>query len=240
MTLGKLPIDVLSAFLSVESEAQLLACVERYARQLGFDHFVYGVQVVQPLADPRQHICNGYPERWRRRYDENRYAQVDPTVLHCLQSTIPLVWSDSLFQGQARTLWEEAKAYGLQYGLSCPVHDQTGAAGMLSLARDRPLGAHAEEVTELLAIAQLLASFVHAGLSRVVVPELLKGTRPQLTRRQKECLRWAAEGKTAWEISKILSISERTAIFHLSAAVQKLGASNRSQAIARAVLWGLL
>jgi DNA-binding CsgD family transcriptional regulator len=73
---------------------------------------------------------------------------------------------------------------------------------------------------------------------------LSKGPVPlkkiNLTEREKECLLWAAEGKTGWEIANIVSISERTVTFHLQNASQKLGVVNRRQAISRALSMGLI
>ena len=51
---------------------------------------------------------------------------------------------------------------------------------------------------------------------------------------------WVAEGKTAQDIATILAVSEATVVFHLKNAMQKLGVTNRSQAIAKAVLLGLI
>ena len=51
---------------------------------------------------------------------------------------------------------------------------------------------------------------------------------------------WSAEGKTAWEISQILHISERTVVFHLQNASEKLGVVNRQQAVAHAISLGLV
>jgi DNA-binding CsgD family transcriptional regulator len=61
-----------------------------------------------------------------------------------------------------------------------------------------------------------------------------------LTEREKECLLWAAEGKTGWEIATIVNISERTVTFHLQNAAQKMGVVNRQQAISRALSMGLI
>jgi len=61
-----------------------------------------------------------------------------------------------------------------------------------------------------------------------------------VTPREVECLKWAAEGKTEWEISEILSISEHTADKHLSNVRRKLGAANCAQAVANAIRWGLI
>lgn len=52
-----------------------------------------------------------------------------------------------------------------------------------------------------------------------------------LTPREIECIHWAAHGKTSWEISRILSITERTVNFHLTNSMHKTGSSNRLQLI---------
>ncbi len=53
--------------------------------------------------------------------------------------------------------------------------------------------------------------------------------------REIDCLRWMAAGKTAWEVSAILGISERTVRFHLNAAREKLQCTTTTQAVAKAV-----
>ena len=63
---------------------------------------------------------------------------------------------------------------------------------------------------------------------------------PKFTVREKETLKWAYEGKTAWEIGIILSISERTVKFHLNNIYQKLNVTNRSQAVAKAIRYGIV
>ncbi|WP_295808673.1 autoinducer binding domain-containing protein [uncultured Nitratireductor sp.] len=62
---------------------------------------------------------------------------------------------------------------------------------------------------------------------------------PRLTPREKECLQWAALGKSEWEVSQILGISEHTAEKHLLNAKTKLGASNRVHAVAEAIRCGV-
>ena len=48
--------------------------------------------------------------------------------------------------------------------------------------------------------------------------------------RERESLKWTLDGKTAWEVGEILSISERTAVMHLHNAARKLGATSKVQA----------
>ena len=55
----------------------------------------------------------------------------------------------------------------------------------------------------------------------------------ELTARERDVLGFLSEGKTDWEISRILGIGETTARFHADNARRKLGASNRAHAVAR-------
>jgi DNA-binding CsgD family transcriptional regulator len=59
---------------------------------------------------------------------------------------------------------------------------------------------------------------------------------PSLTPRELEVLTWAARGKSAFEIGKILDITKRTVDLHVSNAARKLGAANRTHAVALALL----
>ena len=54
-----------------------------------------------------------------------------------------------------------------------------------------------------------------------------------LTRRERDSMKFVAEGKTDWEIGTIFGISESTARFHVDNARRKLGGVNRAHAVAR-------
>jgi DNA-binding CsgD family transcriptional regulator len=60
-----------------------------------------------------------------------------------------------------------------------------------------------------------------------------------LTHREVEVLRWCAAGKTAAEIGTILDLKSRTVNFHVSRAIHKMGASNKTQAAVQAALSGV-
>lgn len=57
----------------------------------------------------------------------------------------------------------------------------------------------------------------------------------QLSLRELEVLRWLKLGKTSWDISQILRISERTVNYHVGNIMQKLDVINRLQAVSAAV-----
>ncbi len=61
-----------------------------------------------------------------------------------------------------------------------------------------------------------------------------------LSLREKEVLKWLKKGKSSWDISIILEISERTVNFHINNIMQKLDAITRTQAVAIAIEKGLI
>ncbi len=80
-----------------------------------------------------------------------------------------------------------------------------------------------------------ISSFVHAMGS---IQRLPPGSR--LSKREVECLRWAAIGKTDLEISMIMSRSRATVRFHIHNASVKLDAVNRSQTVFKAAQLGYI
>lgn len=62
----------------------------------------------------------------------------------------------------------------------------------------------------------------------------------RLSDRQAACLHWSAVGKTSWETSRILGVSESTVNFHLRNACCRLGVRGRRAAVVAALRLGLL
>ncbi len=79
----------------------------------------------------------------------------------------------------------------------------------------------------------ILANYFHCHMLRInginADNELI------ISARELDCLRWTAAGKSAWEASVILGISERTVRFHLNAAREKLNSATTAQAVAKAI-----
>jgi FixJ family two-component response regulator len=61
-----------------------------------------------------------------------------------------------------------------------------------------------------------------------------------LSMREKEVLHWLKMGKSSWDISIILAISERTVNFHVTNIMNKLDAMTRTQAVAISIEKGLI
>ncbi len=129
----------------------------------------------------------------------------------------------------------------LRAAIIVPVHLPFGQIGMAAFGSTEPerhdLAAEFEANADQLMLLthRFLTSYAAATRRRQWLP-----TDIQLTKREVECLRWAAVGKTDKEISMILSRSHATVRFHIQNAGAKLDAVNRSQTVFKAAQLGYI
>jgi LuxR family transcriptional regulator, quorum-sensing system regulator CciR len=122
-----------------------------------------------------------------------------------------------------------------------PIHLAFGQIGAVSF---NPVDRGKSDLTEEFAAYSdafglyartFIASYVQAMGELQRLPS---GSR--LSKREVECLRWAAIGKTDMEISMIMSRSRATVRFHIHNASIKLDAVNRSQTVFKAAQLGYI
>jgi LuxR family quorum-sensing system transcriptional regulator SolR len=228
----------LQGFAQAKTEVALLELLAKAANELGFEYCALGMRMPLPFSNPRTIMFSNYPQAWQQRYQAEHYLRIDPTVAQGLTSTRPMLWSEALF-ASSRPLWEDARAHGLQIGWAQPTHDLKGVASLLTFARSgEPIAR-----SEFHANAQKmhwLAQAAHAALASIVAARPEGAGAIRLTEREIEVLRWAADGKTASESAEILTISERTVIFHIDNALRKLGAANKTAGVLKAAMLRLI
>ncbi len=236
--------DLIEIFNAASSVEEIHTACARLCEEFKFDFFLYGKQVPTSFVAPRIFIISGFPDAWWQRYKEANHIHIDPTITHCRQSTLPICWNhyrSHLAAGsEADCFMREAQDYGLADGGSFPVHGPHGEKALFSVGTHHDTPRHRQRMAELLPQLHLLTHHLHECIGKILTLEELPCERPALSRRERECLLWAAEGKTAWETGRILGISERTAVFHLNNAAAKLQVGNRQHAVARAISLGLI
>lgn len=195
-------------------------------------------------------FLNNWPDDSLYRYLAQHLVGYDPALRHCWHSPTPLHFEPYWFVQQLHrppaiaakvaavfNSWtEDDVATAFSVGLQGP----QGESAALTLSTRSLRGITPASARLNAAVAQGLLPYVHQQVMMLHQwPDtMLPATA--LTEREQECLRWAAQGKTSWEIGQILHISERTAVAHLTHATAKLGANNRIQAVARAVTQRLI
>lgn len=179
------------------------------------------------------------------RYWEDRGFALRSFFIHAVR-----VCSEPFFYEQARlTTWRANAAleamnqigpsdgFGVAAAIICPAYLPGGVIGAV-------VWATADPAFEAAPVFSAHAPKLHAlALHFVAADHDLTARRAaaapvQLTRREIQCLKWGAAGKTDSEISIIMSISVPTVRFHMTNAARKLNVSGRSQAIYRAATLG--
>ena len=90
-------------------------------------------------------------------------------------------------------------------------------------------------------VCQLIGAFAFEAARRISGSrDVLADQSPILTDRQRDCVLWAARGKTDWEISVILGVGHETVIQHLKHARERYGVQKRALLAVRALFDGLI
>ena len=229
--------NYIQALKNVENKTEAIKIIDAIAQELGFEYFSYGFKPHLPINKPKFELVNSYPVEWVEKYNNNNYFLYDPTVLHGLKSTKPLVWdlNNSAEHGE---LWKEACAYGIEIGWSQSVHSPAGVS-MLTLSRsDNPITSI--EIEQKIPLLTWVVQIVNEKMDTLINRQEKESNTVELTSREVEVMKWSAEGKTSSEVSMILGISERTVTFHLTNVMKKLDANNKISATVKAVLLGLI
>lgn len=221
-------VDALGSFSTVGDVANAF---EHAVARYGIQHFIATGRAVngQPFEDLV--IASCWPAELFVLYIENDYARFDPLIRHSMQSHMPFEWHADSYgsDGDPRAveIMRRAAAFGLKHGYLVPIHGPNGHEGCVSMAADAlELSARARSALHLMALYAF--DRMHALRGRLPDKKLL-------TAREREVLSWVAAGKSAAQISQALKISKRTVDEHSQTAARKLGAANRTQAVAIAM-----
>lgn len=207
--------------------------VEQAVRYYGFERFIIA-GLPDPGADFRPFVLlSTWDPEWFARYTKRGYVHVDPVAQRCATTSMPFDWSSvtqpPILDPGARVVVREAGDFNMIEGFCVPIHIEGGMQGGVSLC-GRTDGLAEKHRLEL----HMLALYAHGRLRflHAINPQ---GTRPSITPREAEVLKWVAAGKTASDIADITGLSTRTVNQHCENAQRRLGTSNRLQTVVEAL-----
>ena len=204
------------------------------AAALDLSCFAYLGLPRQPQGKPR--LITTYPEEWTAHYLRSRYERIDPVITQALQSPEPFQWGvdlpSSFGSPEQQRLLDEASQFGIRTGFTVPIHDGRGPIAALTFAANQRGASFEICINSHARVLQLMAIYFHAHVRRKLTDEHRIGEVP-LSPREFECLKWAAQGKSSWEIGLILGISRHTVTSYLDSAKEKLGVRTIVQAATR-------
>jgi LuxR family quorum sensing-dependent transcriptional regulator len=231
--------DFIDDLAAAKASSEVYDLFGRKLADFGFTSFAM-TDMPPPNSELDGHIIlNGWPEAWFARYVSQHFYAVDPVARRLRESVHPFFWHEAGeaadLSAAAQRVMDEASEFGLKQGFSVPLHGPNGHQSCITMAGERlaipPRGR---------AAIHMMAIYAHAKASELRVKQPSPPSRPALTERECEVLRWVAMGKSDWEIGEILGISAETAFAHVRNSTRKLGAMNRTQAVALAIIAGKL
>ncbi len=168
-----------------------------------------------------------------------RACRYESEPFWCNEEGFHTIWRNKYLEGI--TLKDFKRVVAGRAIIVIPVHLSFGQIGAVSLTyKDLTLSdlselyaRYAESLGAL--VRRFVAGYVAAMRTHQWIP-----SNCSLSKREVECLRWAAIGKTDNEIGTILSLSHATVRYHVQRAAEKLNAVNRSQAVFKAGQLGFL
>ncbi|MBR0911549.1 helix-turn-helix transcriptional regulator [Bradyrhizobium japonicum] len=224
-------IDLLSAAETLQDFSKAMADP---ATALELSCFAY--LALPRTKNDKPRLISTYPSRWTTHYLRNNYQIIDPVIGEALETPEPFRWGLDYRLGSGSTaeqfLFEEAAQFGIRFGFTVPIHDGHGPVAALTFATDERKPRFEKCIDSHERVLQLMAMYFHAHVRRKLVDErVVQGIK--LSPREFECLEWASQGKSAWEIGCILGISRNTVADYLDNAKQKLGVRTIVQAATR-------
>jgi LuxR family quorum-sensing system transcriptional regulator SolR len=228
----------IQTLLGAKTKLTVSEILSQMIAELGFDYFSFYLRLPLPVTRPTVIHLHNYPGDWMNHYWQQSYDIVDPTLTRCRESIVPVLWQDLMSTG-TKSFWQDAYGHGLHTGVAQPSHGPGGAFSLLNLACDD----HRVSIDELRSKSLRLSWLAHAtnqSMTNVIRSNIYGDPNSKLTAREIEVLRWTADGKTASEVGLIMEISERTVNFHVGNSLVKLNATNKTSAVIKAAMLGLL
>ena len=229
--------DMMSRFQEMTTSQDVYSELQRQTQLLEFVYFSLCVRHPVPFTRPKLSVETSYPQAWMQHYQAENYFAIDPVLKaeNFIQGHLP--WNDKLFR-DATVLWDAARDHGLRKGISQCLMLPNHAMGFLSVSRTSLFGKMMSD-DEIELRLQTLVQLSLLALTRledqmVLAPEM------KFSKREREILKWTAEGKTSAEIAMILSISENTVNFHQKNMQKKFNAPNKTQIACYAAATGMI
>lgn len=180
-----------------------------------------------------------YSKEWQTRYFLRQYLTIDPVIKRGSTAILPYDW-DSLNRDDpaALSFFADAIRHDVgRNGLSIPVRNCEKTHSIVSFNSDLPKREwESFKMLNMTYLQQLCALIDSAASINSKAPP----TTVQLSRREEQCLIWAARGKTYQEVAEILGLSMGSVKTHLDTARHKLRCINLTHAVGVAVATGVI
>ena len=180
-----------------------------------------------------------YSREWQTRYFFRKYVAIDPVIARGRDAVLPFDW-ETLISGDPEVMdfFADAAHFNVgRNGISIPVRNRKGVFSVVSFSSDVSRSEWEAYKIDNIVKLQLLAVLIDSAAN---INSKLPAAPVNLSRREEQCLIWAARGKTYQEIADILNLTFGSVKTDLDTARHKLHCMNLTHAAAVAVATGVI
>lgn len=213
----------------------------RFADDLGFESFMF---MRVDCSTGENLILSNYSREWLDHYVSNDYSHLDPVVQRAQRSTTSFRWGESNYldrlHGPQRRLFDEAGEFGIRHGVCTVWTNSGGTMNGMSLATNKSEAEFGQLLDLYRGDLELVSLYFCGHVENRVARQTAWRADSSLSMREKDCLKWTAQGLTVSEIAEVLGETQPVVVARLSSSVAKLGTYDVPHAAAKAVEMGLI
>ncbi len=192
-------------------------------------------------SDGEPYALATYDAEWAEHYENEELYRIDPVVLGAFQRFNPYSWKSLAWDKKpARRFFMEALDGGVgNQGVSVPIRGPNGEFSLFSLSHTCSDEEWAKFLSVWMSDLLLIGHYLHSAV-RVLENMDDISTYVSLSPRETDALRLLGAGMNRGRAAEFLQISEHTLRVYIESARFKLGASNTTHAVAKAMAQGLI
>lgn len=199
---------------------------------------IYAYAIMNKKEPLKMAIIHNHPS-WFDLYLENNYQLIDPVIIKSLKTVQDFSWDKEVLTPSSYKLpkiFDAGQKHNIESGHTFVLHDYKNNLAVLSLIAYESCSLNIEKNR---AAFQSFFIDLHEEMLHSY-DGIHKNNASALSQRESEVLYWVGLGKTYFETSVILGISQRTVKFHINNIVKKLGVSNARHAVKLSIELDLL
>lgn len=232
-------VDVIAKIETEMDPTRAFEYFSEYIKKFGFVTVALGQlsnPAMRPASGDNWFAIGNWPDDWKRQWVEKNYIIHDPIARLALKTRRSFTWRHAYEHASliGRTILDASRDFGFDDGLAIPLHPEDSPPGCITLGAERLDLSPRER-----AAVELISVHAYIRLEKLFGPFQYQSV-VSLTPREIEVMHFAAAGKTNWEISRILAISEFVVREHVAKVQRKLECANRTHAVAVAIQKGII
>lgn len=235
-------LELITESLACVSEEQLKKLMSRLSALLPYQAALSCMSRIGPggAVEELKVVNVDYPHDYLAELERRELVMKDPIVIENFKTFRLQYWADTIqkrpFTKDTPEIISLAEDYGFRKvrrgcGYGHGVRNLKGTEASFFCYHGLDRSSRTEE------ILGLIIPHFHEALRRT--GNTAKNCSP-LSPKETEVLKWLRQGKSTWDMSVILGISERTVKFHVGNIMTKLDATTRTHAVAIALEQGLV